>query len=256
MQTIEDRLAFPVAAVGHAVGQAEGTRVGAEQPVDLGRIPDVEFALLPLAVGIEAGRERLLDQHLPLEPADRLGNARREQRIASVRRRVGQQRDQLGIVVEHLLEVRHQPQRIDRIARKAAAQVIVDAALADVDERVQHGLAKRRILRRQGLTPEQMQHRRLRELRRAGEAAVNGIERLGEALRSLGDERGRQRFGPRRGGEAGKRVLERGGVAGDPFPVVAPDARDGLEHLRKTGPAIARFRREIGAAPERLARRA
>ena len=73
MQTIEDRLAFPVAAVGHAVGEPEGARVGAEQTVDLGRLPDVELALLALAVGIEAGGERLLDQHLPLEPADRLG---------------------------------------------------------------------------------------------------------------------------------------------------------------------------------------
>jgi hypothetical protein len=96
--------------------------------------------------------------------------------------------------------VRHEPQRIDRIARKAAAQVIVNAALADVDERVQDGLTDPRISGRQGVTPEQVQHGGLRELRRAGEAAVDGIERLGEALRSLHDECGRQRFGSGRRG--------------------------------------------------------
>ena len=173
--------------------------------------------------------------------------------FCGVCRSVRQQRDQLGIVVEHLLEVRHQPQRVDGIAREAAAQVIVDAALADVDQRVQDGLADRPIVRRQRLAPEQMQHRGLRKLRRAGEAAVDRVERLGQALRRLGHECGRQGLGTGRRGETGKRVLERGGVARDPLPILAPDPRDGLEHLGEAGPAVARFRREVGAAPKRLA---
>ena len=43
--------------------------------------------------------------------------------------------DQQRVVVEHLLEVRDEPALVDRVAREAAAEVIVDAALADVGER-------------------------------------------------------------------------------------------------------------------------
>ena len=46
-----------------------------------------------------------------------------------------QQLEQLRVVVEHLLEMRHQPALVDRIAREAAAEMIVDAALADALER-------------------------------------------------------------------------------------------------------------------------
>ena len=103
---------------------------------------------------------------------------------------VGQERDQLGIVVEHLLEVGHEPQRIDRVASEAAAEVIVDAALADVGQGVQNRLADSLIVAREALPPEQVQHGRLRELGRAGEAAMDGVERLDQAPRGLGDESG------------------------------------------------------------------
>ena len=117
-------------ASGDPIGQSEGARLGAEQPIDLGGVPDVELALLAFAVGIKAGRESVLDQHLPLQPPDRLEYPRREEGILRVCPSVRQERDQLGIVVEHLLEVRHEPQRVDRIARETTTEVIIDAALA------------------------------------------------------------------------------------------------------------------------------
>jgi len=39
-----------------------------------------------------------------------------------------QQLEQLRVVVQHLLEMRHQPLLIGRIAREAAAEMVVDAA--------------------------------------------------------------------------------------------------------------------------------
>jgi hypothetical protein len=46
-----------------------------------------------------------------------------------MRVRQRQQLQQLRVVVQHLLEVRHQPDRVGGVACIAAAQVIVDAAV-------------------------------------------------------------------------------------------------------------------------------
>ena len=60
--------------------------------------------------------------------------------------------------------------------------------------------------------------------------------------------------GPRLGlGEPRERLLQRRGVARHLVALVAPDPADGLQDLRQAGPAVARLRREVGAAPERLA---
>ena len=71
-------------------------------------------------------------RHLARKPADRLGRALAEQRMPGARMRQRQQLQKLRVVVEHLLEVRHEPALVDRVARKAAAEMIVDPALADV----------------------------------------------------------------------------------------------------------------------------
>ena len=42
---------------------------------------------------------------------------------------LGHQLDELGVVVEHLLEMRDEPAIVDGVAGKAAAEVIIDAAL-------------------------------------------------------------------------------------------------------------------------------
>ena len=45
-----------------------------------------------------------------------------------------EQLEELRVVVEHFLEMRHQPALVDRVAREAAAEMIVNAAFADVVE--------------------------------------------------------------------------------------------------------------------------
>src|SRR5207302_3367854 len=47
--------------------------------------------------------------------------------------------EQLGVVVEHLFEMRRKPTLVNGIAREAAAEMIVDTALADALERKVHG---------------------------------------------------------------------------------------------------------------------
>src|SRR5947207_15017101 len=78
--------------------------------------------------------------HLAFEPADRLGDALRVERIAGFLPDQGQEACQLGIVVKHLFEMRREPARIGRIARKAAAEMVVYAALRDRCQRADDGL--------------------------------------------------------------------------------------------------------------------
>ena len=60
----------------------------------------------------------------------RSGNPRLQQRMPPLLPNLGHQIDEQRIVVEHLLEMRHQPALVHRIAREAAAQMVVNAALA------------------------------------------------------------------------------------------------------------------------------
>ena len=151
--------------------------------------------------------------------------------------------------------MRHQPERVDRVAGEAAAEVVVDAALADVGQRVQDGMTGRGIAGRERVPPDQVEDRRLRELGRAAEAAVDGIERLDQPPCGLLAHGRRERRTGGRPRETGERLLQRRRVAHDLVAVAGPDPADGVQHLRQAGPAIAGLRREIGAAPERLAGR-
>ena len=88
-ETIEDRVAFPVAFRGGVVDEREGRAVlEPEHGDDLIEAPDVELAFLALGVGVERGGEgAAIRDHLALEPGDRLGNARFEQGRAASRDR-------------------------------------------------------------------------------------------------------------------------------------------------------------------------
>ena len=151
---------------------------------DLVQRPDVEFPLLAFAVGIERGGEgALLGRHLAREPADGLLRARAEQRIAGTLMRERQQLQQLRIVVEHLLEMRHQPALVDRIAGKPAAEMIVDAALADALER---DLDRGEVALLAGALPcppQKFEHHAIGKFRRAADAAMHGIDQAAEPLR-------------------------------------------------------------------------
>src|SRR5580704_4561450 len=113
----------------------ERTIVDTELPDNLVVGPNVEFALLAFRVGIERSRESALRRrHLALEPADGFVSALAIERLAVALIGDRQEFEKLRIVVEHLFEMRREPTLVHRVARKAAAEMIVDAALADMIE--------------------------------------------------------------------------------------------------------------------------
>ena len=65
-----------------------------------------------------------------------------------------QQFEQLGVVVEHLLEMRHQPFLVHGIARETSAEMIVNPAFAHSFERMFHGFKEAHIIRAQPRAPQ------------------------------------------------------------------------------------------------------
>ena len=246
-------MAFPVAGVRHLVGVGEHLGVGlAEHLVDLGARPHVELAFLAFGVGIEGGRKAAaLGDHLAQQPADRLVDAAGVEVVAGLAVGLAHQVEEQRVVVEHLLEVRHEPALVDRVAGKAAAEVVVDAALADVGERVVDGVPGRFVPVTDGAAPQQPEEAPLREFGRAGEPAVVRVDGRDHAPRQIGEQAivdGRAAGGVIAGGEG---LQEQAGVVAHLVGLLRIDARHLLEHLREAGPPVARGRRKIGATPER-----
>ena len=157
---------------------------------------------------------------------------------------------QLGVVVRHLLEMRHDPLRIDAVAVEAAAELVVDAARRHSVERAEdhgaHGLA-----RRIGPALEQeCDGRRVRELRLRSEPAVDLVER-GAHLRHRGFDcllahLSRSRLVQILFDEAtdGRRLCA------DLVAPLTPGGEDAFEDGAKARPAVLPVRREVRAAVE------
>jgi len=104
--------------------------------LNLGAVPHVELALDSLGIRIEARIEAALRRaHVPQHPIRGCVGDPREKLIAGLQRRVGIAGEELPVVAEHFLEMRNHPRLIDRVAGKAPAQLIVDAALGHAGER-------------------------------------------------------------------------------------------------------------------------
>jgi len=162
------------------------------------------------------------------------------------------ERGQLRVVVEHLLEVGHEPLAVDRVAVEAAPELIVDAAASHPGERVAHHLERARVPG----APPHPEHRlpghRLGELRRLTEAAVALVE-LGRdpqvgSRQDLGAERALRLAQPLR---LPHRFQELAAGLEHLAPPAVVGLRDGLEHARERGHAVTVDRREVGASVER-----
>src|SRR4029079_1272255 len=137
-------MAFEITPVGYIIMLHKKRSIFRSQSLDnLSTGPDVKLPLFALRIGIEGSRKRPFGRgHLALQPADRLGGALAEQGVAGLGKSQRQQFQKLSVVVEHFLEMRHQPALVDRIARETAAEVVVNAALADALQRVFDQLEK------------------------------------------------------------------------------------------------------------------
>ena len=221
-------------------------------------VPDVELALVAFGVGVEARVVAALRRlHLVHHPCRGLGRHARIGRVAAGERGVGVHREQRAVVVQHLFEVRDHPLRIDRVAAEAAAQLIVDAALGHAPQaegghvqRLQVGLG--RVHRGAPVAQQAFETLRMRELRRAAEAAEvrvegarvlrpAGLERL---VGQLGVVRGRRRL------ELRERRHQRLVLLAQVVAVVAVVFGDAQQDVLERRQPEARLLREVGAAEE------
>ena len=252
----EDRRPLPVPEVGDAVCGEERRGVVAQHLADLGRGPGERQPLDAIRVGVLAGRERAVGRR---ELADQvvehaLGDLA-EARVTGLRPRVQVDPRELRVVVEHLLEVRDEPDRVGRVPVEAAAQLVVDAAVGhllevEAGDRLGLGVAA-------GHPAEQeLDGHRLRELRGAAPAAVDPVEAAVDPGRGLVEERTRRVVGGRAGVDALLLHERRDQPRPRRFELVAllaPGARDALEHLAEGRHPVARLVRVVGAAVERPA---
>ena len=220
----QDRSAFPVARFGHVVGVGEERGLlGTEDRPDLVGGPDIGGALLAVGVGVLAGREGAarhghLAQQVVERGLDDLAVARLSGDLPGVQ--VGAR--ELGVVVEHLLEMRHEPDRIGRVAGEATAELVVDASRSHGVERPSRHRHRLEVAGAHETTEEVLDGHRRRELGRSTPAASGEVERLGQA---------------------GRRAVQHGGIhdgaddrRGDPeewAPIRADEASD--RSRRRTG---------------------
>ncbi len=149
--------------------------------------------------------------------------------------------------------MRNEPALVDGVARKAAPDVVVDAALAHMQECVLHLLdAGYEPVAEPGL-PEKMENRSVRKFGRPAKAAVGRIDGADEFAGDCGElllgEFGRRAIiEPRR-----QPGLEVGGVLLDGLLFGGVNAGDVLKHLLEAWAPVARFVGKVGAAKKRHA---
>ena len=158
--------------------------------------------------------------------------------------------------------MRDQPFVVGGVAREAAAEMIVDAALAHAVERDGDGLEQAPLVAvAQPAAPQHLEQIGRGELRRLSEAAPHRVAFLGDALGDLVQKRERDRraVALELDGLAGclgtQRLQQARAVGLDLVRLVMEGLRDAAQHVQKARPAVARGMGEVGAAPERLARR-
>ena len=186
---MEDVVMLPVATGGDVVGRAKERAVlGAQHGVDLGSRP----------------RHRTCPRRLPnwRRRSRQSRRSRRPSRAGSTSQ-VSAMRAawsgllvscqtrhsrsiELRVVVQHLLEMRDQPFVVGGVAREAAAQVIVDAALAHAVERDGDRVAQLGVAAvAQPAAPQQLEDVGRGEFRRLAEAAPVEIALLHDAVGDL-----------------------------------------------------------------------
>ena len=140
------------------------------------------------------------------------------------------------LVVQHLLEVGHEPERVGRVAREPTAHVVVDAAGRHRVQRRGHH-AEGLLLAAQVGAQEEVERHRRGELRRPSEPAVGGVERAPDPVVGLVEHREHE-VGVAAGQATGERVrLDRGdellGLLGHLLALVGPDVGDRLHDPRE-----------------------
>ena len=128
---VRDVLAFEVTRLREVVISAEEGSVSLSQTnLNLLDVPDKKLAFVTFRVCVlgrikTSGRISHLVQHVIEDPRHRVARQLFLTHLKVVKIEPGEK----GIVVEHLLEVRHEPFCVCRVTMKTAAELIVDAAV-------------------------------------------------------------------------------------------------------------------------------
>ena len=127
---VQDVASGEVARLAHPEDPHGQLRVlGRERGAELRRGPEKEAALLPLALGVGGGVEAALGGgQIPQHEVQGAARHPLQLRVAGESPGGGIDPRELGLVVEHLLEVGHQPVVVDGITVEAAPHLVVDAA--------------------------------------------------------------------------------------------------------------------------------
>ncbi len=149
------------------------------------------------------------------------------------------------VVVQHLLEVGHEPDLVDRVAREPAADLVVDPAVGHRVEGDGDRLGD-------VAGEQQLQRRRRRELRRSAEPPVAHVGRFAQRVDGLGEDRLAEQV-PGRLDPSDRTQLaprpRRGRL--DLLPARPPRLHHRLHHLPEARHPLPRLGREVGAAVER-----
>ena len=163
--------------------------------------------------------------------------------------RLGAEGEERPVVVQHLLEVGDHPLAVHRVPAEPAAQVVVDPAERHLGQGVHAHVEVPRVT---VAAEAPFDVRGMGELGRASEPAVAGIEGVPKSRHRPLEGLGRHDVGrPRRArlrpdeGVAQRLVLLRDLVA-----VRAEEVHHPQEEIAERGQAVARRRREVGAAEE------
>ena len=150
--------------------QQVAVRVAQHGP-DLSGRPGERQALHAPRVRILRGEKPAVrGEHLAPQVRQRPARRPRERRVPAELVGAQQRAGQLGVVVQHLLEVRHPPRLVHAVAVETAAQLIVQAARQHAPQRVQRHQPPR------GLRQQEIQRRGCREFRRAAKPAQRLVE--------------------------------------------------------------------------------
>src|SRR6185369_5542816 len=90
--------------------------------------------------------------------------------------------DQLSIVIEHLLEVRHEPNGVYRIAMKSAAELVIHPTFRHLAGSLLDHIKRSLIAGAIPVAKQEIERHRWWKLRTSAESAIRPVKRANEAL--------------------------------------------------------------------------
>ncbi len=243
---------FKVAPRRHPKQQRKRPRIAliAHRRKQIGLIENIITPLVTPAVGIKARKNLpLVTPHRQQQKVERVARHRRVKRLIKHRRRLDIQTRKLRVVVQHLLKVRHEPNRVHRVPMKAPTHVIAYPPARNVLERQPQRTLKPRVTRAPIHVQQKPPPQRSRKLHLAVEPSpllIHPTQRLmrlahHHLLRHRARRKLRQPLAQPRPKLLGLRLYR--------LAIIAPQHRDTAHELQK------RRRRKIRPAVKRLQRR-